>query len=220
MAVFRAAPVMLTRHKISYVPVPKNACTSLKTMFFEIENGFPFQPFKASGRHYWIHDLYPSVPFGKLRHKAIADHHRIAVLRDPVKRLLSCYANRVVHHRELSQEKAGAQLAEAGLPVDPDLETFVAHLGAYRQAVGSIDHHAAPMVTYLGDDPGWYARLYRIEETETLAADLRAMTGTDAALERLQRGGPKIAVDTLSAVALKTLKQVYAPDYDVFGAHL
>ncbi len=212
--------VILDEFKLSYIPVPKIACTSLKTMFFEVENGFPFKPFRASGYHWWIHRFYESVPFEKLPHARMAGHRRIAVLRDPVKRLLSCYSNRVVHHKELSEAKAGAQLAQARLPADPDLSTFVRHLADYSRAVGTIAHHAAPMVTYLGRDPAWYDRLYRIEETGKLAGDVEELTGRAVPLQRLQKGGPKIAVDTLDARDLARIKLFYEEDYDVFGRHL
>ncbi|MGY6535450.1 MAG: sulfotransferase family 2 domain-containing protein [Pararhodobacter sp.] len=212
--------VIIDEFKLSYIPVPKIACTSLKTMFFEIENGFPFRAFKASGRRYWIHELYRSVPFDTLRHEAMADHTRIAVLRDPVKRLLSCYSNRVIHHKELSEKKAGAQLARAGLPADPDLDTFIMLLDDYCAAVDTIGHHALPMVDYLGRDPGWYTQLYRIEDTKRLAADMQKITGREVGLQRLQKGGPKIAVETLSAGSLARVQRFYAEDYDVYGAFI
>lgn len=212
--------VILEDFKLSYIPVPKVACTSLKTMFFEIENGFPFRAFRASGRHYWIHELYRSVPFETLRHEAMADHTRIALVRDPVNRLLSCYSNRVKHHKELSKAKAGKALARAGLPADPDLDTFIARLDAYCAAVESIRHHAAPMVLYLGRDPSWYTKLYRIEDTKRLVADVQEITGRRVNLQKLQTGGPKFAADSLSPASLAHLARFYAEDFEVYGTYL
>lgn len=211
---------ILHKHAFSYLPVPKAACTSLKTMFFEVENGFPFRPFSASGKQWWIHEFYQTVPFEYLDHDAMADHRRIAVLRDPVRRLLSCYGNRVVHHRELSKEKARKPLKRAGLPFNPDLPTFIAHLAAYCDAVPSIYHHAMPMVTYLGRDPSYFSRLYRMDELDQLVADVSAIAGMPLALQRLQTGGPRIEPESLGAQEMARLKEFYADDYALYGRHL
>lgn len=212
--------VILDDHKLSYVAVPKVACTSVKSMFFEIENGFAFRMFRASGRHWHIHDFYPSVPFGELPHRGMSGHLRVALVRDPIRRLLSCYGNRVVHHGELSQARTGAALRQAGLPVDPDLRSFVHHLDGYRRAVPSIEHHARPMVDYLGRNPAFYAHLFPMEAIGAFAELVRHVTGTRAGLERLQTGGPKIPPDTLGPAERRVLETYYAEDYALYGPWL
>jgi hypothetical protein len=61
--------VILGKHKLSYILVPKVACTSLKAFFFEVENGLPFRDFRTSGRPWWIHQFYPNS-----RHARRRDH--------------------------------------------------------------------------------------------------------------------------------------------------
>ena len=212
--------VILQEYGLSYLPVPKIACTSLKTFFYEIENGFPFRSFSTSGRKWWIHDLYRSRARADQPLDAMAYHHRIAVVRDPVARLLSCYSNRVLHHRELSRDKALRPLRRAGLPYSPDLSTFVANLEGYCAAVPAIQHHAAPMVTYLGDDPAYFARIYTMSELDQLVEDVAARTGRRAPLQRLQTGGPKITADALSSAEIDRLRDFYAQDYSAFAAFL
>jgi len=211
--------VILAKHKLSYIPVPKVACTSLKTMFFEVENGFQFRDFRASDRAWYIHHFYPSIPFGDQKLQRMAGHTVMAVVRDPVKRLLSCYSNRVMHHKELSEKKSGAVLKAADLPCDPDLSTFVRRLPEYCAAVASIWHHAMPMVEYLGRDPQLYTHIYPIEDTATLQADVERITGIKAPLGRLQTKGPKIGPGTLSAQEFSMLKDFYAEDYTHYGKH-
>ena len=208
---------ILDEFKLSYVAVPKVACTSIKTMLFEVENGFAFQHFSASGRSFWIHDFYKSVPFGDLKHAAMADHRRLAVVRDPVRRLLSCYSNRVLHHRELSRDKARKPLRTADLPFNPDLPTFVAHLEGYMAAVDSIRHHALPMVAYLGHDPAYYARVFGMSELDAFVEEVRVASGREVALGRLQTGGPKIDPEALSAAETRRLQAFYAEDYALYG---
>ena len=212
--------VILEKHRLAYVAVPKAACTSIKSMFFEIENGFTFNQFTSNGRKWHIHRIYPSVPFGKLPHNTLGDHSRLSLVRDPVRRLLSCYSNRILHHRELSRAKAGKVLRQADLAPDPDIATFIGNLDAYRAAVRSIDHHARPMVDFLGTDPDYFTRVYRFEELGDFAEDVRRLTGTQVELGRKQTGGPKIDPDTLSAKQVAFLKEYYAADYAAFGAYL
>ena len=45
-------PIVLDDLKLSYTPVPKTACTSLKMVFFDIENGREFVPFRHNGREF------------------------------------------------------------------------------------------------------------------------------------------------------------------------
>lgn len=212
--------VILKKHELAYVSVPKVACTSIKTVFFEIENGFPFRPFTASGREFWIHNFYHSIPFAELKKNRIRTFHRICVVRDPIERALSCYSNRVLQHRELSQEIAGARLAGSGLPVDPDLSTFVANIAEYSHRVAEIGHHAVPMVHFLGESAQYYHRVYRFSELNEMIDDIGARTGTRGKLEVMQRS-PRIAADdALSAAEVARLKDYYAKDYQVFGAYL
>lgn len=211
--------VYLDEHKLAYFAVPKVACTSIKTMFFEVENGFAFREFRANGSWWWIHRLYQSIPFDQQPHDRIAGHARFAVVRDPIRRLLSCYSNRVVHHRELSREKAGRMLRRAELPFDPDLSTFVELLPRYMRAVPTIGHHAAPTVEYLGHDAAYFDRVYGLHELDELVARVCKVTGLQATLPRLQTGGPKIAPDQLSPAEIDALREIYAEDYAVFGAH-
>lgn len=212
--------VILEDCKIAYFSVPKIACTSIKAMMFEVENGFPLRQFTTNGRKWGIHKFYKSVPFETLPHARIADYGRITVVRDPIRRLLSCYSNRDVFHRELSVRKVGVKLETLNLPPNPDLSAFIENLGSYRMAVPSIQHHARPMVDFLGTDPDYFTRVYRFEELCDFAEDVRRLTGTQVELGRKQTGGPKIDPDTLSAKQVAFLKEYYAADYAAFGAYL
>lgn len=209
--------VILDAFNLSYFAVPKVACTSIKVMMFQIENGFAFEPFEANGRKFWIHSFYPTRPFAEIDTTRVANHRRLCVVRDPVRRFLSCYGNRVVSQRELSRPFAGRSLAKAGLPYNPDLSTFITHLRGYMAAVPSIHHHAQPMVDFLGREPAYFARVYRMSELDDFVADVHAASGRSAALDRLQTGGPKIAPEVLTEAQLAFLRDFYAEDYATYG---
>lgn len=210
--------VILDALKLTYVAVPKVACTSIKTMLFEVENGFPFRRFSANGSDWHIHRLYPSIEFGKLPKARIADHTRLAVVREPVRRILSCYGNRVVELKQLSRQAAGGALKAAGLPPDPDLDTFLAHLDGYCAAVPDIRHHAQPLVDFLGPDAGFYSRICNLHTLDGFVAEVAAIAGRKLTLERLQTGGPKIAPEVLSPAQRAAIEARYAADYETYGA--
>lgn len=210
--------VFLWKHQTTYISVLKIACTSVKSMLFQVENGRPFEPFVANGRSFHIHRLYPSVKFKHLPHDRIADHARFALVRDPIRRFLSAFSNCVLHHRELSAEKAGAELTARGLKPDPELAEFIDHLSDYAAAVPSIDHHCAPMVRFLGMDAGYYAHVFPIEKIAEFQAELSRRVGQDLVAPRLQTGGPKLDPDMLAPRHVRKLRKLYERDYEIFGA--
>ncbi|REC57810.1 hypothetical protein DRV84_06465 [Rhodosalinus sediminis] len=213
--------VILPQFDLFYAPVPKVACTSLKLLFFSAENGRPFEPFVVNGRTRHIHNAaYATTLHADLPLARLADMHRVAVIRDPVERLISAYRNRVRNHRELARESAPAKFAKTGLDPDPDLGTFVDRLEDYAALSPSIHHHTRPMVDFLGPDPGWFSELYTLAELDRFLADMRARTGQPLTLPHVQTGGPKLDAGALTAAQLRKLRDVYAADYKAFGATL
>lgn len=212
-------PIILDELKLSYTPVPKTACTSLKTMFFEVENSREFIPFRRNGREFHIHNVYPSTLFNPRLNERQVDYRRLLLVRDPIPRLLSAYSNRVVHHRELSQEKAGKHLAAYDLAPDPGLQEFIAKLPQYAQAVETIDHHTRPLVDFAGPDASFYSRVYRMSEIEDMLADISLVVGRSLTLQRLQTGGPKLGMDDLGSQEVEKLREFFAEDYRVFGEY-
>lgn len=213
--------VILPQFDLFYAPVPKVACTSLKLMFFEAENGRPFEPFVVNGRPRHIHNAaYAATLHADLPLARLTDMHRVAVIRDPIERLISAYRNRVRHHRELAHERAPARFAETGLAPDPDLGTFVDRLEDYADLSASIHHHTRPMVDFLGTDPAWFSEIYTLAELDRFLADMRARTGQPLTLPHVQTGGPKLDMDALTPAQRRKLRGFYAADYAAFGAIL
>ena len=207
----------LWKHALSYVSAPKVACTSLKHMFFEIENGRRFEPFSANGEMHYIHRFYPAMAFEELPHARLKDHQRLCAVRDPLARVLSCYANRVVHHRQLHLRRFTEEMRAAGLKRDPTLEEFVARLDLYRQHFPALGHHLCPLVDFLGRDPSWYHGVYPLRALEDLRAHVCRVVGSVPALRHLQTGGPKIGPEELSRQARGRIEELYAEDYGIWG---
>lgn len=205
--------LILPKQRIAYFPVPKAACTSIKSMFFEIENSVPFQPMQRHGQMFHIHNFYGTQPFNRQNTDALNGFWRFAVYRDPVARLLSCYSNRVLHFRELGPGMLSAQAQAAGASPDPDLDSFVERLELYCEHSPSIRHHVAPQISFLGRDPAFFHRTYSMKELPQMVSDLQERTSLTLHLPHDQRGGPKLTPGDLGTKALEKLKQIYRADF-------
>lgn len=210
--------IIIAKKKLAFFSIPKVACSSIKTALFEVENGFPFQPFFANGVYCHIHSAaYPSRSFAFFQNIDLSDYLKLALVRDPVERFLSCYSNRVGYYRELSAQHLGPEVMKTGLTPDPTVHEFVEYLDAYVKASYSISYHVAPMVRYLGTDREFYNRVFKFSEIEQLRQTLSDYVKAEVVFPRLQTGGEKISPDALSAAEVNKIKEFYAEDYDVYG---
>lgn len=209
--------VSLWDHRLTYVAVPKVACTSVKHAFFRVENGREHEDFVANGQYFHIHRIYPTRAFKDLPRDRLSGHLRMALVRDPVRRLLSCYGDRVIYNRELSREAAGKALEAAGLPTNPGLSEFIDRLADYSRAVPAIAHHAAPHVDFLGEDPAYFAEIYSMSRLHDFAARVAAQIGRPFLLEHHQVHGPKFCPSVLSSSQVAAIRRHYEADYDIWG---
>lgn len=213
--------IHLDQERLSYISVPKSACTSLKLFFFEIENGVPFRPFTVSGKSWQVHDVAPSIPFAKLPRQRIETHARIAVVRSPVDRVISCYANKVVSKKTFARPKIAEKLVDLGLPVAPTVNEFVAKLEAYREAVPLIRDHTRRLGYYLGPDPAYYARLFAMTELADLADFVADHLGRPVpALSHVQVSRSEDLATELTADNRRAIETLYARDLELYGRYM
>lgn len=185
---------------IAYFMVPKAASTSVKLALHEINEGTPW-----AGEAEMIHPRYfPGNPFREEDFAATEETWRFTVVRDPVKRLLSAYGNRVHHYRDIIRDAAPRKrdrlsfpLRHPGLRLLPGPEHFFAHLPRYQRASYTIWHHTTPSSSFLGDDLGRFDAIYRVEDLPELEAELSRRAGRPVTVPREQTGGPKIRFDQL-----------------------
>ncbi len=204
--------------RLVYFPVPKVACSSIKTAIFEHNvpgrsDMLNYSAETGQGKH--IHHIYPTK---RLMLRGLPDRLRysvgwkwFAVVRDPLARFVSGYRNRILHHRDLET----APIPE-GLPQEPDINCFAMELARYCRANVSLNHHFVPMVTYLGKRPERFERIFDISQMAQLR-DYIAEHGADLSFDRKQVGGPSISVDELDDRSRAALREVYAEDYAIWG---
>jgi hypothetical protein len=206
-------PYVIPDKKLAVFFSPKSAGTSLRALMFQLENGMPFRPFMVQGEEFDANKLVTNMRYDRVDHSALKGFHRIAIIRDPVRRFLSAYSNRVLHYRELSRDMAGAKLDELGLAPDPDLDLFVEKIGRYVSASRSIRRHTRNQQVFLGRDPAYFQAVFRVEKLSVLPGHLETRFGVGPLeLPRLQTGGPKMLPEDVKPATLARIREVVAQD--------
>ena len=213
--------VPLKNHDLVYFPMPKTACTSIKKLFFHLNENRVFENYRKDGTLMHIHNAGYGTPyFSDLKHKNYTAKTRVTVIRDPISRLLSAYSNRVAFHRELSERRIDIDLAgKLGSGPDPSPDEFFLNLEKYRVLSPSIRHHTDHATKFLGPSLTYFQKVYPIEKLTELVDFLSEKTSQDLTLGREQTGGKKIYFKDLSKPARKQLALYAMGDYALFDGH-
>lgn len=191
-------PYTMPAQRMAFFFSPKSGGTSLRAFLFHAENGFAFRDYSVQGARVDANMLAANYRFNRIDHSELEGYRRFALVRDPVRRFLSGYSNRVLHYRELSIEAAGRDLLREGLPPDPDIETFVENYIGYLRCSKPLARHFLKQQKFIGNDPGYFERIFRLEKVGELVDFVNAECGTQAVMPRLQTGGPKLDFQGLS----------------------
>jgi len=165
--------IVCEQAKVVYIAVPKVACTSLKVFFYEINNRVNWPSHRLS--HALVHGYpgYATPDYKAERLQNFTDYSKVAVIRDPVERVISAYKDKA---RPVVLEGKGLKkpLAEAGLPTDPDPTTFCKNIQQYSDICPVIHSHIKPYRCFLGSDISAFERLFKIEEISEMAEMMSA----------------------------------------------
>lgn len=208
--------IYLPEQQLLYIPIPKNACTSIKHALHEIEFGTRFDSDLPEFSNYREHHEYykkrPAAFTSVESLKSRTDVFRFALVREPVKRLISCYRNRVV---DLGDLKSSLIILEhEGLSPEPDLNTFVLNLEEYRKANKNIEHHSRPQARFLGGTTEYLDRIYTMDEMPQLVEMLKEYS-PGLEMRKRKTGGTEVSLADLSEEALKEAVRFYREDYEL-----
>ena len=215
--------------KLLYISVPKCACTSLKNCMYFLENKDNFKTYKNNGQYIDIHKLYQSSYFDiyikKIQKKYdISTFTKICLIRDPIKRFISAYTNRVKHHKELSV-KVMKSLDLTNDMADPNFYKFVNNFNIYKK-VRSIKHHTDSISKYIGTEPSFYDKIYNIENIDEISVFLKDKYNIDYQIPRLQTGGggsESIDLNTIKEERpniYEKLQRITSSDYKIYSEFL
>ena len=206
--------IAVDAHKLAYMALPKAGCSSVKEALARLDPAVTLPPEDAIDIHTW-HALYPTRRFRPHRWKKYREHWRFCVVRDPARRLMSVYTNRVLQF----QDTLNSRKLRVGrdwlpdLPRDPDPDTFFRNLDAYCQASSSIKHHALGAWLFVGRDLADYNRVYRTEELADLAWDLGLLTRQKVALPRRNRSEERLRLEDLQGATIDALRPFLDQEY-------
>ncbi len=219
---------------LGFQDLPKNASTTTFAWLFECIYGYSFfDKAKAAEREpLHIHQFFwrgkcrdsQQLNNADFAQESPSDLFTFALTRDPVKRYLSMYSNRVQHFDELSSSSSAApRLQEAGLQPSPDVNHLAEHLEQYLACDKNIYHHTRPMSDFLGEDLSIFSRLADVSELNSLIEQIKAhwkkhnlpqLVENAPQPQRLQTGGRKLGLEVLTPRAFERLLGYYAVDYE------
>ncbi|MBY6114373.1 sulfotransferase family protein [Mameliella alba] len=196
--------------KLAYVALPKAGCSSVKQALAMLDPWVivPDQPDVQT----W-HQIYQTRRFNGALWAQYSDFFRFCVVRDPAKRLMSCYTDIVVKRRALKDSPRVR--AASGLPLDPDPDTFFMRLSRYRRKSSIVKHHVLGAELFLGPDlRANFDRVYRTSELGQLACDLSRQTGETVTMPHANSSGGKLSIFDLEGRTIDRLRPLLEDQYD------
>jgi len=193
-----------------YKFLPKNASTSVLKALYQATHG---RAHDVQAQRYKIH-AWGRRNTGELE----SVNNRLIVIRDPVKRLMSAYSNRVRYHRALSEERIRLKHPQALKNIsrfDPTLSEFINDLVGYMR-VNEIRHHCEPISKSLDGVPlDFYNHIVKLEDIAELNDFFTNLYGKQVELGRWQTGGKKIPLGVLRRDEIEKIIEFYAADYEL-----
>ncbi len=210
--------ITVDAYKIAYMALPKAGCSSVKEALARLDPDFTVPPEDQIDIYTW-HGRFPTRRFRGFRWARYSDYWRFCVVRDPVKRLLSVYTNRVVQFGDVANSRRLRKNPKwSHLNPDPSPDEFFANLTDYKSVNSSIKHHAMGAWHFLGRDFGNYDRVYKTEELGQLAQDLSKRTGQFVAMPRGNRSDQTLTLDDLAPATIDAIRPFLEQEYEHLSA--
>ena len=205
--------IAVPAHKIAYMALPKAGCSSVKSALAHLDPAVTIPPEDEITVMTW-HTIYPTSRFRQSRWDRHADFWRFTVVRDPVRRMMSVYTNRVVQFQDLhNSRKLRTRPEYAHLVTDPDPDFFFQHIRDYMRAASIIKHHCLGAELFIGPRPLQYDRVYKTEEIGHLARDLSERTGQPVEMPRENSSEMKLTLDDLAPGTIDVIRPLLEAEY-------
>ena len=222
-------PIKSESLKLYYYDVPKIACTSLKTLFRNLD---------VAKRDRVQHKLKSNVArvvnrFGLIKLPVAPSIHQIpgyqakswkvaapppggyetlVVLRDPVSRIHSAWKNKVKQSVFSTRDEL-EDLANDGLSPNPDFGTFIDFFEQYRIISRAARVHTYPYSWHLGEDLDFFDHVFKLEEFEGLISFLSEKAGIELTVPYKNRSERDGRDDRLNPGQIEKLRLITAGEY-------
>lgn len=196
--------------RLAYTAVPKAGCSSVKAMLATIDPKVELPaPDQVTNSTY--HAIYPTRRFHKYHFARLDGVYRFTVVRDPIKRLMSVYTNRVAEQRDL--HKSRKLRRRRVLPLDPDPDFFFFNLERYARLSSIVRHHVLPAILFTGPDLDDYDRVFRTDQMDEVADVLSERGGVPVKAARANRSRANLSFDDLKPETRDSLRPFLAGEY-------
>ena len=200
-----------TGRKLVYYPVAKNANSSAKLFFLKhlkIDKNYYFlsdkvpeykinedSKYKNLDKKYNLVNFLPSyTPFEK-----IDVDEKCCIIRDPIKRFVSAYKNRVLFHKDFGFRN---------LNINEIIE---------KLENNSFDNrHFLPQSYWLGSDLRYFTIVSNISNMKIFINGVNNFFQNKVEFPRIQKGGTDENIELTNSQITK-LKKIYSSDYDLIG---
>ncbi len=211
----RPMVIAVDAHKLAYMALPKAGCSSVKEALARLDPSVNLPAEKDVTLYTW-HDIYPTARFRPHRFEEFGDYWRFCVVRDPIKRLLSVYTNRVLQFGDL---RNSIKLRDGrdwlpNVPREPSPDEFFQNLEVYKQAASSVKHHAIEAWLFVGRDLNAYNKVYKTEDLGRLAYDLSLLTRQHVDMPRRNTSETKLSIDDLDGKTIDAIRPFLEGEYD------
>ena len=151
--------------------------------------------YKNLDKNFNLVNFLPSyTPFEK-----IDVDEKCCIIRDPIKRFVSAYKNRILYHKDAAFQN---------LDIDEIIEKLENSLFDNR--------HFLPQSYWLGDDLKYFTIVSNISNMETFINGVNNFFQNKIEFPRIQTGGVGENIDLTNSQKTK-LKKIYSSDYDLIG---
>ncbi|UWQ89676.1 sulfotransferase family protein [Rhodobacteraceae bacterium M382] len=206
--------ISVEKFGVVYAAVPKAGCSSVKAMLADL---VPEAVSDQDGedREAAHHAAFQTRRWRGDKLLALPDAFRFTVVRDPVKRLMSVYTDRVVGRNDLYNSRRLRRQSE--LPLDPDPDVFFGNIQRYASLSSVIKHHVFPTYMFTGVDLSLYDKVYRTNEMAQVALDLSAHTGVSLSSKHANKSKAKLDFNDLKPETQDQVRAFLAEDYDLLS---
>ncbi len=191
--------------------LPKCGSTSILHMLYQLENGVAYTP--DPDRKRWVHGWAKENMFGPMSGVS----RRIIIIRDPVKRFLSAYTNRVNAKKQLSETfvKENDPLVFAEIKhFNPAIDQFIDEFEIYRKA-HQINHHTKPICNFIKPwSLDYFTDVIPMEQMSMIEDVMSDIFNCKAVLRHEQVSVKKIRLSDISESHLYKILDFYSEDYE------
>ena len=192
-----------TNKKLIYYPCPKNANTSAKMFFakhLNIDKHYLFlgdeipqieqTPDQYKGKQNIIGIIPSKQPFEKINVDI-----KCCIVRDPIKRFISAYKNRILYHRDIQFKDHS---------IDMILEKLKNNNFENR--------HFLPQVFFLGEDLSYYTFWSTTEDIDFFAEQVNNFFSRKIIFPKIQTGGSDFKIK-LTSLQISKIEKIYEKDF-------